>query len=123
MTEYKILLYYDKPMPEYFTAAMEQELKAAVESGILTGYEFEKTEMPEELKIMASIQRKAEQIKKDFEGSLKDEKTGNKNDTPGHDPGAEKGAPVVHDKRKARGTKPEHQAVRPDPTDNGKKEG
>ena len=41
MTEYKITLYYEKPMPKFFQNSMVEMLDRAQEQGIITGYEFD----------------------------------------------------------------------------------
>ena len=143
MTEYKIVLYYEKPMPEFFQNSMEAMLKRGVEQGFISGYEFQKKELASDKDMKGSVKKEAYKISKQYEErltepsktaiaqdkiiekqheeSIKDERKPIQDDTAGHDKPTEKGIEKLRRKREADGLVSLDKALRSDKPDNRKK--
>jgi len=98
MTEYKISLYYDEPLPVFVKNAMVQTLEMYKKQGIINGYDVQIKDMEEKY---------AEYIKAQ-------ERTAR------HDKRAEQGAEELHEEGEPGGAGSEHKEVRSDKSDNSK---
>jgi len=101
MTKYEVILYYKKPLPQFFRNSMTAMLEEALEQGIIDGYEFN-----------------------EYTGEdVKHDKKTAKEHTSGHDTGARERTKDSDDKGETGGTGTEHKEVRSDRADSGKKKG
>lgn len=145
MTEYKIVLYYEKPMPEFFQSSMEAMLKRGVEQGFISGYEFQKKELESGTVIKQTTLKDSAEIRKKYEESIKaaselefvgteygkvilkeikkDERKPVQDNTSGLDTRAEKGVEELRGEGKPRGSGSKHKEIRSDKPDNRKKGG
>ena len=100
MTEYRISVYYKRPLPQYFRNSLTTFLEEAIENGIINGYEFTEYERED----------------------VKHDKKTAKEHTSGHDNRTSEGTKNSDDKGKTGGTGTVDKEVRSDRTDSGKKE-
>ena len=121
MTEYKIVLYYEKPMPEFFQNSMEAMLKRGVEQGFISGYEFQHRELESGKTIKQTTLKDSARIKKEYEESLKDATKPIQDDTAGHDKPTEKRAEKLRREGEFREFTRLDKKVRSDKPDNRKK--
>lgn len=101
MTEYKISLYYDEPLPVFVKNAMVQTLEMYKKQGIINGYE---------VKIQTMEEQYAEYIKAEESAAGRDKRT-------------EQGAEELHEEGEPGGSGSVNQEVRSDKPDNGKEGG
>lgn len=120
MTEYKILLFYDVPMPEFFRASMEEFLKRAVEQGILSGYEFQSRDVKEGERVVKTAVKEAKKIKKEHEKELQSAGKKVEKPTPGPDTGTVKRDEDRNDQGEAGGSVGINKTVRSDTPNNSK---
>ncbi len=100
MTEYRISVYYKRPLPQYFRNSLTTFLEEALEQGIIDGYEFNEYTQEEPSDVVKSAKKYST----------------------GHDTGARERTKDSDDKGKTGGAGSEHKEIRGDRADSGKKE-
>jgi hypothetical protein len=76
MTEMKITMYSDRPVPEWFKKIIEEQLKRAVQQGSINGYEMQVRDLANPDKTATKALKAGDKIKKEYMEELKNaEKT------------------------------------------------
>jgi hypothetical protein len=71
MTEMKIVMYSDFPVPEWFKKIIEEQLKRAVQQGSIKGYEMQVTYLANPYKTFGEALKAADKIKKEYVEELR----------------------------------------------------
>jgi len=71
MTEMKIIMYSDFPVPDWFKKMIEEQLKRAVQQGNIKGYEIQVRELSGEDHSVKKTLKAADKIKKQYMEELK----------------------------------------------------